>query len=105
MQRVVDTAHLMASGVFQLYPNEIMRNPVNSNQSLRACCPYINSNAQDRLITVLNSHAPVFKLMGQFSDWIQHLYACEVLSIQGQVHAGPGPVGVYEVDPWPAPTQ
>ena len=49
---------------------------------------------------MLNSHAPV--LMGQFSDWIQHLYACEVLSIQGQVHAGPGPVGVYEVDPWPA---
>jgi hypothetical protein len=67
MQLVVDTvAHLMASGVFQLYPNEIMRNPVNCNQSLCAYCPYIDSNAQDRLITVLNSHAPV--LMGQFSD-------------------------------------
>ncbi len=42
--------------------------------------------------------------MGQFSVWIQHLYACEVLSIQGQVHAGPGPVSVYAVDPWLAHT-
>ncbi len=36
----------------------------------------------------------VAHLMASGADWIQHLYACEVLSIQGQVHAGPGPVDI-----------
>ncbi len=48
-QLVVDiVTQLMTSGGFQLYPNEIMRNPVNGHHSLHTCCPYINSSAQDR---------------------------------------------------------
>ena len=102
MQVLVDAVNqMMASGIFQLRSNEISN--INGTQSNRAhrpttgsCtgCPYIQSAAQDRLIALLNNHVPA--LMGQISYWIQHLYACEVISMQ--VHAQVGPV--YEVDPW-----
>jgi hypothetical protein len=95
MQVLVDTVNqMMTNGIFQLGSHEISNmNGVRTSGS-RPGCPYIQSAAQDRLIELLNNHAPA--LMGHISDWIQHLYACEVTSMQTQAPVGPA----YDVDPW-----
>lgn len=71
-------------GLFQLQTGEIQR--------LDSYIPYIDRNAQDRLCDLMNVHEQV--LMHGVSDWIQHLYYCEVMLLQN------GQGQSYDADAW-----
>lgn len=80
--------HMLVTGLFQLQNGEIRRLRVSRSNQI----PYIDSSAQDRLRDLLNVHEQV--LMHGVSDWIQHLYYCEVILLQG------GQGQLYDADPW-----